>query len=146
MHELSDGETVYYNTPDALVTNARAVLAGKTFAMANITSVGMSEVPPPQEKVTGCAYIAGFLAVMLIVGAVMSVGDIGGGTFVMMIIGGCVMLGVALWLERNKPKYTTTYYVNLTSSSGETRALSSSKRDDIEAVVQAVSRAIVGRG
>ena len=42
---MSTPETTYYQDGSITVTNARAVLGSKTYAMANITSVSMGEIP-----------------------------------------------------------------------------------------------------
>ena len=43
--ESSAQETVYYQDGSVLVTNTRAVLSAKTYAMANITSVTVGMIP-----------------------------------------------------------------------------------------------------
>src|SRR5438128_1024778 len=43
---MADTETVYLQSPTALVTQTRAVLNGVTYSMANVTSVRTHHVPP----------------------------------------------------------------------------------------------------
>lgn len=123
-------EKIYYQKDNVLVTSTRAEMAGKTLVMSNITSVSLAVIPPDG----GCAtliMIGGGLLVLVSLMALTSMWPIA-------LIGvGIAILGY--WLM---PK-DTTYAVNLSSSSGESRALQSPDKAYIEEIISAIKQAIV---
>lgn len=126
-------ETVLLDAGNGVrVTNARANLGGRTYAMANVTSVNMTRTLANRGLGKGVI----FAAVSIVVGCLLE-GLYGG-----VVVG---LLGVALgyWLYK-LPK--DTYHVFLGSASGEAEALSSTNRDYIQEVVDALNEAIVRRG
>jgi hypothetical protein len=111
--------------PGLLITNTRAEMGGRTFAMANITAVSMGTADPAP---------AGCPITLLIVGAVSALIGIPtltsfGGIF--LAIGIAAFVGGSVWWKERKPSYS----VNISSASGESRAMQSQNREEIEAIV-----------
>jgi len=131
-------ETTYYADKCVRVTNARAILDNKTYAMANITSVSLTS-EEPNRLWSGCLVLAGI--VFLIVGFILliSTDETGWASLVFgAFVGG---LGI-LWWREMKPKYRVT----LGSASGENHALASTNREYVEQIVNAMNEAIIERG
>lgn len=144
-------ETIYYQDGGITITNARAVLGAKTYAMANVTSVSTGVIPASRAfgiilailgvlgAASGCV---GFLVPLsmdltenaAIVGMVtcVSVAAIG---LLLLLLG--VLLAVL-----PKDRYT----VRIGSSSGETDALISRDQAYIQKIVISMNEAIVNRG
>lgn len=127
-------ETVYFTDGRVTITNARAIIGEKTYAMINITSVSMGEIPP--NKSLGIALIlVGVLGAV----CVSMVGEswIGAGVWALIVVGG------GIWaLTVPKPKYV----VRIGSASGEKNALVSPNREYIQKIVLALNEAIIKRG
>lgn len=136
---MAQPEKEYYRSGNVLVTNARAEMGGRTFAMANVTAVSMATITP-QTK--GCALQlllggAGFALITLI--AIVA----GRSNHISYIVIGLLMAGTGfVWRQSLK----VTYAVNLGSASGESRAMESKNRAEIERIVAAIKRAIIERG
>ena len=126
---LPQPEKTYYSDATITVTSTRAVLAGKTYAMANITSVAMAEVQPGAG--CGCA-LAG-------VGSLFMLGLLSYDTAILGVIG---LILLVAGLRYKSQKY---YIVRIGSSSGEANALQHPDRTYIQKVVNAVNQAIVER-
>lgn len=111
-----------------LVTNARAVINGTMYSMANISSVSVGVIPASRG--------GGF--VVALVGLIIAAATDGGGQLfgAILLIGG---LAVALTA---KP----TFMVRLGSASGEATALSSKDESFVTKVVGALNSAIISRG
>ena len=126
-------ETKYLEDGNVIVTNARAVLKGKTFAMVNITSVSMGEVPPNRM-----IWIILALVGVAIAGCSLSSGkvNLGGVLGILLCIFGLV---IAAGLKKQ-------YAVRIGSAGGETVGLSSFDREYIQKIVNAINQAIVNRG
>ncbi|MBX2999643.1 MAG: hypothetical protein KF893_14085 [Caldilineaceae bacterium] len=125
-------ETTYYTSDKVRVTNSRAILGAKTYAMANITSVSMGEIPANR---TPGIVLAGLGVVGLFVGAGMNEGTCIGIAVLLLILG----IVLALLVK-------TQYSVRLGSSSGESDALSSPDQSHIREIVNAMNEAIINRG
>lgn len=125
-------ERSFFNEGSVVITNSRAVIGGTTYAMSNITSVGMGSTPA--SRALGII-IAIFGVLVLLGGAAAESGGV--------IAFGVVVLAVGI-AAAVLPK--PTYIVKLGSASGEQRALSSKDREFIERVVNAMNGAIVHRG
>lgn len=117
-------EIVLYENDGVLVTRQRAVLAGKTFAMANISSVSL-ETRVPNTLV----------AWLLVIGGVLLSPCAMGVTLVFSAVG-------VYFLVTGKP----THSVVITSASTEVQALTSHNEQFIQDVVHALNEAIVSRG
>jgi len=116
------------------VTNLRAMLQDKTYAMANVTSVSMFTQSPDN---TGAAILVGLGALIFLAG--FGSESIRGCSFtfgpIMLVIGAAILL-----TSKN------VYWVRIGSASGETNAISSRDRDYIMRIVNAMNEAIVRRG
>jgi hypothetical protein len=69
---MSQEEREYYRAGDVLVTNTRAGLGGRTFAMANITAVSMGT---RVNSLRGCAFVLLYVGVVLAVVALAAGGS-----------------------------------------------------------------------
>jgi hypothetical protein len=122
-------EIVFFSNPnpknDIKITNTRAIINGKTYAMANVTSVSLSKTPS-NAYIGWLLFLVGLIIIFLLS---MQFG------WVFVIVG-------LIWALVAKP----SYHVNLGSSSGETDALSSKNRQLIEGIVEAINQAIIHRG
>jgi hypothetical protein len=58
------------------------------------------------------------------------------------LLGLAIALGCLFWRSRLKPPYA----VNLSSASGESRALQSKDKEKVERIVAAIKQAIIERG
>lgn len=130
-------ETTYLDdaTAGVKVTSARAVLGDKTFAMSNITSVSMSEIP---AKSGGLLFIVVIGLVILLCGFTQQ----DEARWVAVGLGAVlVVIGLVL-SNRVKP----TYAVRIGSASGESNALEAEDKARIQKIVDAMNEAIVKRG
>ena len=127
-------EVPVYHDENIHVTNLRAMLQGRTYAMANVTSVSMyTQAGNP---------LPGILLAML--GAVSMLTLFAGKDAV-----GCALFfGLPLFIVGivYTSRQTNLYWVRIGSASGETNALSSRDRDYILRIVGAMNEAIVMRG
>lgn len=127
-------EEALYQDANIRITNLRAMLQGKTYAMANVTSVSMFTEFAKRGPGIILAALGGF-AVLVGFGAreemscVLPVG-------VLMLA-----LGVIVALTAKN-----VYWVRIGSASGETNALSSKDYAYIDRIVRAMNDAIVRRG
>ena len=124
-------EIAVYCDENIQITNLRAMMHGKTYAMANVTSV--STYTQEVSKVPG--------VIILVLGALFLLAAVGG-DWVFGVIGVILLLLGAGAYSASKH----TYWVRIGSASGETNALSSRDRAYIERVVSAMNEAIVRRG
>lgn len=127
-------ELTVYQDANIHVTNLRAMLQGKTYAMANITSVSMfthyaNKTPGIIVAIFGALLFLALLASREMVGCAFIFG------------GGLIAVGVAYAISQKNH-----YWVRIGSASGEMNALSSHDRDYILRVVSAMNDAIVQRG
>jgi hypothetical protein len=120
-------EQEFFSSENVYVSLTRFVAFGQTYAMSGVTSVKATEVHP------------GRLLPILMggIGILCFMGD--GGAMVLGTL--LVLLAAALWLLQ-KPEY----FVTLSVSSGEVRALKSDDREFISKVIQALNDSIVARG
>jgi hypothetical protein len=127
-------ENTYYQDGAVTVTNARAVLAGKTYAMANITSVSMAM--RPANRGVGIAVALVGLAIAACSAAAGSDASVG-------ILFGILALGAGIALAvMAKP----SYIVRIGSASGEADGLVSKDKEHIQKIVNAMNEAIIKRG
>lgn len=128
-------EVSVYQDANIYVTNLRAMLQGKTYAMANVTSV--SVFTQVGNKTPG--------VIVAVLGGFLFLGGFGGDNGVQgcFFTFGLIMLaiGVALFVSAKD-----VYWVRIGSASGEMNALSSKDRDYIMRIVNAMNDAIVRRG
>ncbi len=137
---MSEGEVTYYSDGTIQVTNTRAMLGGKTYAMANITSVMMGEKPANRTPGAVIA-IVGFLVTAC---GVIGTSDSGGsGGWVVGLLFGLLVLGAGIAIAANAK---ARYVVRVGSASGESDALVSEDKEYIQKIVNAMNEAIIKRG
>ncbi len=121
-------ERTFLQDSNVHVTNSRFTAAGKTFAMRNISSVSAHHYPKSK--------IPAIFLMIVGIGITFS-----GGTNALII--GIFILGLAiLWFRSIKDRYS----VRINSNSGEADGLTSTDREYIYSVVNAVNEAIIHRG
>ena len=129
---MSITETTVFNQDDVLVTTARLVISGQTYAMSGITSVQFYEEEPSRKLPMSLCVIGGMATLMGL-----SVG-FGGATFVGIVLAAA---GIGIWMSQKQE-----FSVRLATASGEAKALRSSDKQQIKSVVEAINNAIIQRG
>jgi hypothetical protein len=126
-------ETVYFQEGGVTVTNARAILGSKTFAMANITSVSM-HTDEPNKLIWILLTIFGLLFALI--------------GFLPDSPTACWGMSLVLVAFSVFKLFTlkTKYSIVIGSASGETNALTSTNMTYIRKIVNAMNEAIVKRG
>jgi Family of unknown function (DUF6232) len=131
-------EAVFLSEGNVYVSNTRVVLAGTTYATANLTSVSKRFTPASK----GCAMLLVALGALLTLGSFGAIGKDPGSGFVMLIVCAGILAAEIAWLRSLKP----TYHVVLASASGEVQGLSSKDGALVDRVINAITRAITHRG
>jgi len=131
-------EHIYFQDEHAVITNARAIIHGKTFSMVNVTSVAQS-TEAPQTTIPMLLILGGILIILVAIFVVLA-GDgssawCGSVGFIMLVVG---------WLLKRSAK--AKHWMVIGSASGETRALWAYDPAYIAQIVAAVNQAIVERG
>ena len=126
-------EVSVYRDGNIQITNLRAILHDKTFAMANITSVATFREPAKTAPGIVLALLGGFVFLSTIAS------DADGCAMVFGLP--MLIVGVAMWMAAKD-----VYWVRIGSASGETNALQSRDRAYIQKIVDAMNEAIVRRG
>ena len=126
-------EEVIYRDGNITVTNTRAILGGKTYAMANVTSVAMGKKAANRAPGIIVTLVGVIVAGCTISGDGFGVGAVIG---IMLLVAGIV---VAV-LVKDK------YIVSIGSASGEINALTSPSKEYIMKIVVAINKAIARRG
>lgn len=136
--ESVQSEKVFFDTHGVKVTNARFVVSQQTYAMASVSSVKVGRT----DKTPSSAGAAGFIVLGALIAAptLQNIREHWGFT----VVGVVFLLAGIVWLKSIKPKFE--YKLILTTSSGETTALTSFSEPDIRAVEDALNRAIIYRG
>ena len=131
---LAKAEKTFYTDEQGVrVTSTRLLVESTTFAMSNITSVSRT-IQTPERR--GPVFIGAFGALFILVGG--SQREAAG-----ILVFGAILLGLAIfWWTRQK----TTYGLRVASSSGELTPISSTSKDRIDKIVQAVNESIIDRG
>jgi hypothetical protein len=123
-------EKIYYSDGSITITSTRAVLGGKTYAMANVTSVSLAE----NQEGSGCGCALLGVGALFALGGLSSADTAGIGVFgILLVIAGF------LWMN------STMYVVRIGSASGEANALQDRSREYIQTIVDAVNQAIIDR-
>jgi Family of unknown function (DUF6232) len=131
---MSQQETEYYQSADVLVTNARVEMGGRTFAMANVTAVSIATMRSPLRGFPLGIFLGGGLITLA---GLFAIGNEGGA--VLLPIGLMIAIAGYAWWKTFKP----SYFLNLSSTSGELRAMQSHNREEIEQIVAAIKQAMV---
>jgi len=124
-------EKIYFNDNVISVTSSRVILGATTYALRNVSSVKML-FDPPKRMIEIILIAIGIIS--LIIGIAM---DKGGGV----CIGLGIILGILGGILFSIKK--TTYYVQLGTNAGESRAYSSVNQQHIQEVVNAINEAII---
>jgi hypothetical protein len=127
-------EVAVYHDENIHVTNLRAMLQGKTYAMANVTSVSMFT----QFKSKGPGVILAVLGGLFVLTGFGSRDLRGCSLFFGLLM---LVIGIAVAAAAKN-----LYWVRIGSASGETNALASHDREYITRIVSAMNEAIVRRG
>jgi Family of unknown function (DUF6232) len=125
---MQQEEKVFFEERGVKVTNSRFILPDqKTFAMSGVTAVRTSRTGPDRKWPTVC----------LVVGAAIAYahGGINAASIVLLAAG-------ALWMWMQKP----TFFVVLSTSSGEQQALKDQSGSWISKIVSALNESIIFRG
>lgn len=126
-------EKKFFEDQRVLVTNARCVMEGKTFAMNGITSVAAyTEVRSRKGPI-----------IMIIFGVIALLGSFSSRDATVGVIGSVLVIGLgALWYKNIRD----IYHVVIHSASGEARPIHDYNPQYIGSIVQALNDAIVHRG
>jgi uncharacterized protein DUF6232 len=127
-------EREYYRSADVLVTNARVEMGSRTFAMANLTAVSMATMRSPLRGFPLGIFLGGGL---IAVTGLLAIGNEGGAVLLPTCL--VIAIGGYAWWKTFKPSYS----LNLSSTSGESRAMQSHNREEIEQIVAAIKQAMV---
>lgn len=130
-------ETVFFESGNVKVTNARFVVGDQTYAMAAVNSVKVSSTDLTPSNT--------FPGILIAVGGIWFIGALAGGSEFSSFIWPIVLTAVGFYWFRSIKK-TYEYQIVLTTSSGETSALKSTNDQDIRPVEKALHEAIVFRG
>jgi len=127
-------EQTFLNAEDIVVTNARFVVSGKTYAMNGVTSVRFGQKDPRRW---------GPILLFLYGGVNLLPGLLHSEFMFVAVPAALLFMGPAIfWWTRQKPVYS----VVLTTAAGEAQALSSKDESLVRRVVDALNSAIIARG
>lgn len=126
-------EKTIYEQGNIKISNLRAVFGEKTYAMSNITSVSKSSDTP-----NGC-----FVIGLILGGLLAGVFGLSDGLDWTWIISGVVLFGAGIALARST---RANHTLQIGSSSGEIKALTSQDETLIKELVDAVNKAIIQKG
>ena len=118
-------EQVFFNENGVLVTNTRFQLQGQMFAMAGVTSVGVTKDVPSYNG----PLVMGLLGIVLFALEVYLVG-----------LGFLLFGGLWFWALK------TEYHLTLTTAAGQQRVTSSKDEEFMASLRQALTNAIIHRG
>jgi hypothetical protein len=132
-------ETTFYSNGAVQITNAHAVIGGKTYAMANIASVTAGKLPIRSPAFFITALVGPIIFVLGLIGAFGSTNSFAcsGLGFILPAAG---IAGIVYQIR--KPVFA----VVLDTNNGSVQAVSSRDRDMIVNGVTALNEAIVHRG
>lgn len=123
-------ERTFFSEGDTLVTNARLVSNGHTYAIAGVTSV-KAVVEPAKSTGVGWAILGALVLLIALLN----------GWGVGIILGALALVLGILVARSQKP----THHLVLHSSSGEVRAISSQDGAVVSRILAAVNNAIISR-
>ena len=130
-------EQIFLETASAKVTNARAVIGEKTYAMANITSVGINRSISRLGR--GLMIISGLVFLFTLVAGP----GVGISIALMFAAPGVVLALVGHLLNQNA---RATHVLTLYTASGEIKALTSTNLDNLRQISEAIANAMIARG
>jgi hypothetical protein len=135
--EMTQDETIYYRDGSAIVTNLRATVGGKTYALADITSVSVGQKHPGRWV----GIIVAVVGIALVAYAASLISS--GGTAWLFVVVGAVIAIVGGYLAIS-PR--TEHFVIIASSSGEAHALTSRDKVRIAKVADIINDARAKQG
>ena len=136
-------ETVFLDEGSVKVTNARIVIGGQTYAVANVTSVAAVRVPNILFRL-GCGCSVALFSVLLLVSGIVAGTEVAGGevefTLFQLVGNSILFIFVAIMIMRG------WWTMVMVTSADELSLLRSWNRSRILRVVDAVNQAIAHRG
>ncbi len=133
--DVAVAEKIFLDARGVKVTNARFIVHKQTYAMASVSSVKVCVTDKTPSKTAPIVVAA--------IGGLWFLGAYSNGFKAMLLPVGMIVAGI-LWYRSIKTVYE--YKIVLTTSSGETTALTSTSEPDIRVVETALNDAIVFRG
>lgn len=130
--QLAPPEKTYFSDDAITVTSSRAVIGGKTYAMANITSVSKGKRPANTSGATALVLLGALMFLCALSGPGLVIG-----------VPGLVLAGLGIF---NFTQARPDFVVRLGSASGEANALLHKDEAYIQRIVDAMNTAIVDRG
>ena len=129
-----NNENIILEEGNVKITNLRAVIGAKTYAMSNVTSVNMG------TKATSNAPLS-----IILIGIILIIGSyvIGFRDSVGCLAVALLLIVVGVYLAKNAK---TTFIVRIGSASGESNILEAQDKAYIKRIVDALNEAIVRRG
>ena len=132
-------EQVFYEQGGYRVTNTMIDTPGKTYSLANITSVSTEYIEHPKPGV-GCQVI------LVIIGGIMMIAGFASDDGAVAGIIGLLIVGIGIaWIATRKQP-PTEYVLKFASASSEQEALRSTDYEMVTTIATAVKQAIVARG
>jgi len=142
-------ESIFFQSGNIMVTNARFVIGAKTFAMRSITSVKTeteTEQPPLGITGIGCLSVIIFVIGLVIAFYGFSISSAWLVIFGILILAGGIWLAIRISLNKPKPKPKLTFTVVLTTAGGEVTAFRSDDQDHISKIIRALNDSIIAHG
>ena len=138
----SSNDQVLYNFKNVNISASKAQIDGCTYPISNITSVKTTKNSQTFYTHRGIYITSGVgLAIAGLMGVVAGAHLAG----LSMALAGALIIYIA-GVYAEKSKVIAVYTLVITTSSGESNALSSTDRGDVSDVEKALSKAIVARG
>jgi hypothetical protein len=139
-------ESIFFQSGNITVTNARFIVGAKTFAMRSITSVQSVSRKEEPLGITGMGCLS---VIIFMLGLVISCCGFGSstvwlGVFGILIIAGGVWLAIRALPSQPKPK--TIFTVVLTTAGGEVTAYQSDDQNHISQIIRALNDSIISHG
>lgn len=125
-------EETIFKEGSVKITNLRAIIGSKTYAMSNITSVSLSGIEPSN----GGAFAS------LLFGGLAGLASVAAQNWWLCAFFLLIAAFGGVVIYQSAP----TYAVIIASASGETNALASKEEHRIRCIVEAINTAIVRRG
>jgi len=134
-------EKIFYDNGSVKVTSARFVTSnGDTYSLATVSSIKMRVKSLELERLKN--KIIGYGAIAL--GALIAIGSIFDGFSIGGIIFGLLAIAIGYLFLKTQPE--DTYHVITASASGESEALFSTDKNEVQKIVNALNEAIIHRG
>jgi hypothetical protein len=140
------GERAFYLDRSTLITDARFVLLGKTYVVANVASIRVRSIPAAQGLTT---FVLSLLAVVTTVASTsLMISD--GPLHLIIGLLGLVIVGVlfyfAIFVYQSPSNKPSDYALIVATSAGaEIEVLRSAQHDYVAAILDAMNQAVVAR-